>query len=109
MTNLSRSALAALALALAGAPALAQTLVIPPPPQPKIATASAALAALSHDGIRNVERLGLVGDYWESEGRLDGRPVVAYLYTDGALKVQPATAGALLQAFGALPRPSGIS
>ena len=116
MTNLSRRALAALGLVLAAAPAfaaapaLARTaIVIPPPPQPKIATESAALAALRHDGIRKVERLGRVGDYWESEGLLDGRPVVAYLYADGALEVQPATATALLQAFGALPRPARIS
>ena len=89
----------ALALgASVAAPALARADLLLPPydgsqPLAKIATASQALAALHHGGVARVSSLGRVGDYWESDGLLKGKPVIAYVFSDGRLKIQPASPG----------------
>ncbi|HEX4195526.1 MAG TPA: hypothetical protein VHY80_20625 [Stellaceae bacterium] len=80
------------------APALVQADVLLPPydgsqPPAKIATDSEALAALHHGGVARVTTLGRVGDYWESNGFLKGKPVIAYVFSDGALNIQPASPG----------------
>jgi hypothetical protein len=59
----------------------------------KVATDEQALAVLHQRGIARVRSLGRVGDYWEGEGLLAGKPVVAYVFTDGALQIQPAAPG----------------
>ena len=63
----------------------------------KVATDEQALAVLHQRGIARVSSLGRVGDYWESEGMLAGKPVIAYVFTDGALQIQPATLGARIR------------
>lgn len=108
MPRISRPVFAvATAAVLLVAPAVfAQTSLILPPYDGgtalKIATASEALAALQARGVADVRRLGQVGDYWESDGRLAGEPVVAYVFDDGAVEVKPSAPGALRSA--ALPR-----
>jgi hypothetical protein len=88
-----------LALALAARLAVpAQADVLLPPydgsqPPAKIATDDQALAALHQRGVSRVSALGRVGDYWEGWGMLKGRPVIAYVFADGALKIQPARPG----------------
>jgi hypothetical protein len=84
--------------AVIAAPALAQADVLLPPydgsqPPAKIATDSAALAALHHGGVARVSSLGQVGDYWEGNGFVKGKPVIAYVFSDGAVKIQPASPG----------------
>jgi len=85
--------------AVATAPVLAQAAdILPPPydgstPPAKIATDAQALSVLHQRGIAHVSSLGRVGDYWEGEGLLAGRPVIAYVFADGALKIQPAAPG----------------
>jgi len=112
MTWYSRTVIAA-AVALAAPAAFAQTSLILPPydggTPPAIATQGQALAALSHRGVADVRCLALVGDYWEGAGMLGGKPVVAYVFDNGALEIHPASPGALMQAFGTLPQPSGAS
>jgi hypothetical protein len=80
------------------APLLAQADVLLPPydgsqRSAEVATDDEALAVLHHNGIAQVKTLGHVGDYWEGEGTLQGKPVIAYVFTDGALKIQPAGPG----------------
>jgi hypothetical protein len=105
MTRMLRNVLAAAALVAATGPAFAQTNLILPPyngdPTPKIATEGAALAALHQRGVVDVRRLGKVGDYWESDGRLNGGPIVAYVFDSGAIEIKPSAQGAIQSA--ALP------
>jgi hypothetical protein len=81
------------------APVLVQAadVLLPPydgsAPPAKIATDAQALAALHQRGVARVSSLGRVGDYWESEGMLAGKRVIAYVFTDGALQIQPAAPG----------------
>ena len=81
------------------APVLAQAddLILPPydgsAPPAKIATDGQALAVLHQRGVGHVSGLGRVGDYWEGEGMLAGKPVIAYVFTSGALEIQPAAPG----------------
>jgi hypothetical protein len=81
------------------APAFAQAdeLLLPPydgsAPTAKVATVAQALALLHQRGIARVSSFGRVGDYWEGEGRLAGKPVIAYVFADGALQIQPAAPG----------------
>lgn len=87
----------ALSAAMA-APILAQADEVLLPPYDgsapaKVATDAQALAVLHQRGIARVNSLGRVGDYWEGEGMLAGKPVIAYVYGDGALQVQPAAPG----------------
>lgn len=100
----------ALAVAVFAAPAVAQTSLILPPydgsPAPKIATEQQALAALQAHGVVDVQRLGRVGDYWEGAGLERGRPVVAYVFTSGAIETRQASPDQLHQALRALP-PAG--
>jgi hypothetical protein len=82
----------------AAVPTLAQADVLLPPydgsaPPAKIATDDQALATLHQHGIARVSGLGRVGDYWEGEGLLKGKPVIAYVFNDGALKVEPIRPG----------------
>jgi hypothetical protein len=85
--------------AVLAAPLLARAdeLILPPydgsAPPPKVATDAQALAVLHHRGIARVSNFGRVGDYWESDGTLAGKPVIAYVFTDGALEIQPAAPG----------------
>lgn len=62
-------------------------------PPAKVATDAQALAALHQRGIARASSFGRVGDYWESEGMLAGKPVIAYVFSDGALQIQPAAPG----------------
>ena len=62
-------------------------------PAAKVATDSEALAILHQRGMARVSSLGRVGDYWEGEGMLAGKPVIAYVFSDGALRIQPAAPG----------------
>jgi hypothetical protein len=62
-------------------------------PTAKVATDEQALDALHQGGIARVSNLGRVGDYWVSQGMLAGKPVIAYVFTDGALQIQPAAPG----------------
>jgi hypothetical protein len=75
----------------------ADDLVLPPydgsAPPAKVATDGQALALLRQRGIAGVNRFGRVGDYWEGEGRLAGKPVIAYVFADGALQIQSAAPG----------------
>lgn len=90
----------ALAVAVFAGPAVAETtLVIPAPSAPKIATEGQALAALHARGVSQVRHIGLVGDYWEGMGIEGGRPVVAYVFDNGAIETHPASADELQQAF----------
>jgi len=77
--------------------ARADELILPPydgsAPPPKVATDAQALAVLHHRGIGRVSNLGRVGDYWESDGTRAGEPVIAYVFNDGALQIQPAARG----------------
>jgi hypothetical protein len=81
------------------APTFAQAddLILPPydgsAPPAKVATDAQALDALHQRGVTRVSGLGRVGDYWVSQGILAGKPVNAYIFTDGALQIQPATPG----------------
>jgi hypothetical protein len=85
--------------AIVVAPVLAQAedTLLPPydgsAPPAKVATDAQALAALRQRGIARVSGFGRVGDYWESEGMLAGKPVIAYVFTNGALEIQPAAPG----------------
>ncbi|HLI21724.1 MAG TPA: hypothetical protein VKV32_11430 [Stellaceae bacterium] len=104
-TMLSAGALAAL-LAAAAAPAFAQATLILPPydgsgPTPRIATEGQAIDALHQKGVVRISRIGHVGDYWESDGMLDGRPVVGYVFDNGAVETKQASPGELQSA--ALP------
>ena len=89
----------ATALGVVSAPMLAQAAdILPPPydgsaPSAKVATDAQALTVLHQRGIARVSSLGRVGDYWEGEGLLAGKPVIAYVFSDGALRVQPAAPG----------------
>ena len=103
---MKRSLICALALfANVAAPmAFAQTLVLPPyggGPTPKIATEGDALQALHRQGVVRISRIGHVGNYWESDGMLNGRPVVGYAFDNGAVETKPASPGAIQSA--ALP------
>lgn len=108
MTRISRHvfAFATAAAVLAGPAAFAQTSLILPPydggTAPKIDTPSQALAALRAHGVADVNRLGKVGDYWESDGIVAGQPVVAYVFDNGAVEVKGSTPAAVQSA--ALPR-----
>lgn len=77
--------------------AQADQVLLPPydgsAPSAKVATDDQALAALHQRGIARVSSFGRVGDYWEGEGMLAGKPVIAYVFTDGALQIQPASPG----------------
>ncbi len=90
--------------AIVAAPAFAQAAdtLLPPydgsAPPAKVATDAQALAALHQRGIARVSSFGRVGDYWESEGMLAGKPVIAYVFTDGALQIQPAIPGERIRA-----------
>jgi hypothetical protein len=81
------------------APILARAAdILPPPydgsaPPAKIATDAQALSVLHQRGVAHVSSLGRVGDYWEGEGLLAGRPVIAYVFVDGALTIHPAAPG----------------
>ena len=80
------------------APVLAQAADVLPPPYgdaqpPKVATDAQALAALHQRGIARVSSFGRVGDYWEGQGMLAGKPVVGYVFADGALQIQPTAPG----------------
>ncbi len=84
--------------AIVVAPMLTQAADVLPPPygdaQPaKVATDAQALATLHQRGIARVSSFGRVGDYWEGQGMLAGKPVVAYIFGDGALQIQPAAPG----------------
>lgn len=85
--------------AIVGAPAFAQAADVLLPPYDgsaspdKVATDAQALAVLQQRGITRVSSFGRVGDYWESAGLLAGKPIVAYVFTDGALQIQPAVPG----------------
>ena len=85
--------------AIVVAPVLAQSadILLPPydgsAPPDKVATDAQALAILHHRGIARVSGLGHVGDYWEGEGMLAGKPVIAYVFSDGALRIQLAAPG----------------
>lgn len=97
MSRYARILLLALGAGMA-APALSQAdVLLPPydgsPPPAKIVTDDQALAAMHHRGVAQVSSLGRVGDYWEGEGFLKGKPVIAYIFSDGALKIQPASPG----------------
>jgi len=80
-------------------PALARAsdILLPPyngsAPPAKVATDEQALAMLHQRGIAGVSNFGRVGDYWQSEGVLAGRPVIAYVFTDGALETRPVAPG----------------
>ena len=87
-----------LAFAAIAAPAIAPAdVLLPPydgsPPPAKIVTDDQALAALLHGGVVQVSSLGRVGNYWEGEGFVKGKPVIAYVFSDGALKIQAASPG----------------
>ncbi len=56
-------------------------------PSAEVMTDDEALAAMHQHGIAQVRTLARVGDYWEGEGTLKGKPVIAYVFTDGALKI----------------------
>lgn len=62
-------------------------------PPAKVATDEQAAAVLHKRGIAHVSSLGRVGDYWEGEGLLAGKPVIAYVFADGALRIEPAAPG----------------
>ena len=72
------------------APAFAQAadLLLPPydgsAPSATVVTDAQALAALHQRGIARVSSFGRVGDYWEGEGMLAGKPVIAYVFGNGA-------------------------
>ncbi|HEV8015925.1 MAG TPA: hypothetical protein VGP48_10350 [Stellaceae bacterium] len=98
MIRFSRLMLAAVAVAGLAAPALAQSTVIPPPYDGNsapsvIVTEDQALNTLRARGVTHIERLAQVGDYWEGEGVVNGRRVVAYLFGNGALEVKAAAPG----------------
>jgi hypothetical protein len=89
------------------APMLTQAADVLPPPygdvqQPKVATDAQALATLHQRGIARVSGFGRVGDYWEGEGMLAGKPVVAYVFADGALQIQAAGPGERVRTQSAL-------
>lgn len=104
MNKLSAGILVLLGAFLA-TPVLAQTSLILPPyngdPSPKIATEAQALHALQRRGVARVRHIGKVGDYWESDGMLNGKPVVAYVFDSGAIEIKPAAPDTLQSA--ALP------
>jgi len=75
----------------------------------RVETENGALAVLHRCGVNSVAGLGRVGDYWEGEGLLRGKPVVAYLYDEGTLSLQRYPTKQLMAAFGALPRTHGLS
>jgi hypothetical protein len=81
------------------APVFAQAadVLLPPydgsQPSAEVVTDDEALAVLHRHGIAQVSTLGRVGDYWEGEGMLKGKPVIAYVFTDGALRIQSASPG----------------
>lgn len=109
MTRISRHvfAIATASVLFAAPAAFAETSLILPPydgsaPAPKVDTQSQALAALQARGVADVNRLGKVGDYWESDGIVGGQPVVAYVFDNGAVEVKSSTPAALQSA--ALPR-----
>ena len=111
--------MSALVLGLSGillaAPAFAQrdlviNLMAPPfdvPPPPQVSSDGQALAALHRLGLQDVRRLGRVGDYWESEGRLRGKPTLAFVYQNGPVTLQPASAASLHQVLNVLPPTAG--
>jgi hypothetical protein len=79
-------------------PLFAQAAEVLPPPYgdarpAKVATDAQALAALQQRGIARISSLGRVGDYWEGQGVLAGKPVVAYVFADAALQIQTAAPG----------------
>lgn len=93
-------------LAMAAAPAFAQTKLVLPAhdgsaPTPKIATEGDALQALHRRGVTQIGRIGHVGDYWESDGILNGRPIVGYAFDNGAVEIKRAGPGEIQSA--ALP------
>jgi hypothetical protein len=59
----------------------------------KVATDAQALDALHQRGLTRVSGFGRVGDYWVSQGMLAGKPVIAYIFADGALQIRPAMPG----------------
>ena len=88
----------------------AVNLMAPPfnqPAPPKVTNDAQALAALHRRGVHEIGRLGQVGDYLEGEGRLQSKPVLAYVYENGATEVRPADPGALRQALNVLPPVAG--
>lgn len=89
----------ATALSAVVAPLFAQAadIILPPydgsAPPARVATDAQALATLQQRGVTRVSGFGRVGDYWVSQGMLAGKPVVAYVFTNGALQIQPAAPG----------------
>jgi hypothetical protein len=99
MTSRFRLIFATALSAVVVAPMLARAdnTLLPPydgsAPAAKVATDDQAITVLHQRGIAHVSSLGRVGDYWEGEGLLAGKPVIAYVFADGALQIQPATSG----------------
>ena len=89
---------------------LAVNLMAPPfnvSPPPKVTRSDEALSALHRAGVQDVRRLGRVGDYWEGEGTLHGKPTLAFVYENGAIRLRPASTAALRQALNVLPPTAG--
>lgn len=93
MNKISAGALALLG-AFVATPVLAQTSLILPPydggSPPKIATQAQAIGVLQQRGIADIRHIGKVGDYWESDGVLRNKPIVAYVFDSGAIEIKPA-------------------
>ena len=74
------------------------------PSPAKVTRNDQALVTLHRIGLRDVRRLGRVGDYWEGEGTLRGQATLAFVYENGAVTLKPASAASLRQALNILPR-----
>jgi len=86
--------------------AQADNIILPPydggAPSAKVTTDAQALAVMHQRGVAGVSSLGRVGDYWEGEGTLAGKPVIAYVFANGALQIQPAAPGERVRTQSAL-------
>jgi hypothetical protein len=76
----------------------------PPPlaeaaPKPRFATAEQARAAFGRNGLDHVQGLEQVGDYWEAEAVVGGKPSAVYLMNDGTLSVHRFPLAALQREF----------
>jgi Na+/H+-dicarboxylate symporter len=74
-----------------------------------ITTAAAARLQLRARGLADIRDLWHIGDYWESEVAVAGKPMVAYLFDNGTLWLRRYPRAEMRQAFGGPAARSGRS